>query len=81
MTIHITNLMQGIISEKKPPNLKPYINIRDNSRVKIDILRTIKLKPTTEYTMELQNVSYIPFIRRNLLSMYLLDKYSFVFLQ
>ena len=53
----------------------------DISRAKVDIMRIIKLKLATRYGLELQEVSYVPSIRRNCLSISLLDSqgYSFFF--
>ena len=80
-TIHITNSLQGMISQRGPTNLEQHVYMRDSSRAKVDIMGTIKLKLAIRYVLELQEVSYVPSIRRNLLSIYFLDSqgYSFLF--
>ena len=45
----------------------------DSSRAKVDIMGIIKLKLVTGYVLELQEVSYVPSRRRNLVSISLLD--------
>ena len=57
------------------------MDMGDNSRGKVDIMGIIKLKLATGYVLELQEVSYIPSIRGNFLSLSLLDSqgYSFLF--
>lgn len=51
----------------------------DNSKVKVDMIEMIKLKLATRYELELQDVLYVPLIRRNLLSISLLDKQGYEF--
>ena len=79
-TIHVTNSLQGMISQRGPTNLEQHVYMGDSSRAKVDIMRIIKLKLATGYVLELQEVSYIPSIRRNLLSISLLDSQSYSFL-
>ena len=80
-TLHVTNSLQGMISQRGPTNLEQHVYMGDNSRVKVDIMGIIKLKLATGYVLELQEVSYIPSIRGNFLSLSLLDSqgYSFLF--
>ena len=79
-TIHVTNSLQGMISQRGPTNHEQHVYMGDSSRAKVDIMRIIKLKLATGYVLELQEVSYIPSIRRNLLSISLLDSQSYSFL-
>ena len=72
-TIHVTNSLQGMICQRGLTNLEQHVYMGDNSRAKMDITRIIKLKLATRYVFELQEVSYVPSIRRNLLSISLLD--------
>ena len=51
----------------------------DSSRVKVDIKGIIKLKLATRYVLEIQEVSYVTSIRRNLLSISLLDTQGYTF--
>ena len=70
-----------MISQRGSANLKQHVYMGDRSRAKVDIMGIIKLKLATGYVLELQEVSYVPSIRRNLLSISLLDSqgYSFLF--
>ena len=81
--IHVTNSLQGMISQRGATNLKQHVHMRDSLRAKVDIMGTIKLKLAIGYVLELQEVSYVPSIRRNLLSISLLDSqgYNFFFLE
>ena len=53
----------------------------DSLRAKVDIMGIIKLKLATGYVLEVQEVSYVPSIRKILLSISLLNSqgYSFLF--
>ena len=70
-----------MISQRGPTNLVQYVYMGDNSRAKVDIMGIIKLKLATRYILKLQEFSYVPSIRINLLSISLLDGqgYSFLF--
>ena len=53
----------------------------DSLRAKVDIMGIIKLKLATGYVLEVQEFSYVPSIRKILLSISLLNSqgYSFLF--
>ena len=68
------------MSQKGPTNLEQHVYMGDSSRAKVDIMGIIMLKLATRYVLELQEVSYVPSIRRNLLSISLLDSQSYSFL-
>ena len=68
-----------MISQKGPTNLEQHVYMGDNSRAKVDIMGIIKLKLATKYILELQEFSYVPSIRRNLLSISLLDSQDYRF--
>ena len=55
-------------SQRGPTNLKQHVYMGDSSRPKVDIMGIIKLNLATRYVLELQGVSYVPSITRNLLS-------------
>ena len=50
-------------------------------RVQVDFLGVVRLQLSTLNFLEFQDVAYIPLIRRNLISMPILDRrgYSFLF--
>lgn len=70
-----------MISKRRLTNLEQHVYMRDSSRVKVDIVRTIKLKLATNHVLELQEISRVPSIRRNLIYISLLvsQVYSSVF--
>ena len=72
-TIHVTNSLQGMISQRGLTNFEQHVCMGDSSRAKVNIMGIIKLKLATGYVLELQEVSYVPSIRRSLLSISLLD--------
>ena len=55
--------------------------MRDSTRVKVSFLRVIRLQLSTGNFLELQDVAYIPLIRRNLIAVLILDRlgYNFIF--
>ena len=55
--------------------------MRDSTRVHVDFLGVIRLQLSIGNFLELQNVVYIPLIKRNLISIPILDRlgYSFLF--
>ena len=73
--------MQAMISEKSPTSLEQYVYIGDSTRVQVDFLGFVRLQLSTGNFFELQDVVYIPSIRRNLISLPTLDRlgYSFLF--
>ena len=77
--IHVTNSLHGMISQRGPTNLEQHVYMGDGSRAKLDIMGIIKLKLAIGYVLELQEVSYVPSIRRNLLSISLLDSQGYNF--
>ena len=68
-----------MISQRGPTTLEHHVYMGDSSRSKEDIMGIIKLKLDTRYVLELQEVSYVPSIRRNLLSISLLDSQGYSF--
>ena len=53
----------------------------DGTKVQVDFLGVVRLQLSTRNFLELQDVAYIPSIRRNLISIPILDRlgYSFLF--
>ena len=69
-----------MISQRGPTNLEQHVYMGDSSRAETDIMGITKLKLATRYILELQEVSYVPSIRRNLLYIFLLDSQGYIFL-
>ena len=80
-TIHACNSMQAVISRKSLTSLEQYMYMGDGTRVQVDFLEVVILQLNTRNFLELQDMAYIPLIKRNLISIPILDKleYSFLF--
>ena len=80
-TIHAWNSMQAVIRKRSPISLEHYVYMRDGTRVQVDFLGVIRLQISIGNFLELHDVAYIPSIRRNLISVPILDRlgYSFFF--
>ena len=81
VTIHACNSMQAVIRRRSLTCLEQYVYMRDDTRVQVDFLRVIRLQLNTRNFLELQDVAFIPSIRRNMISVPILDRleYSFLF--
>ena len=81
VTIHACNSMQAMISRRSPTSLEQYVYIGDGTRVQVYFLRVVRLQLSIGNFFELQDVAYIPSIKRNLILVPILDKlgYSFLF--
>ena len=73
--------MQAVISRRSPTSLKQYVHMRDSTRVQVDFLGVVRLQLSTRDFFELHDVTYIPSIGRNYISIPILDRlgYSFLF--
>ena len=72
-TIHTCNSMKVVISRRSPTSLEQYVYMGDGIRVQIDFLGVVRLQLSIEIFLELQDVAYIPSIKRNLISVPFLD--------
>ena len=79
--IHVCNSMQVVISRRSPTSLEQYVYMGDNTRIQNYFLGVIRLQLSVGNSLELQDVAYMPSIRRNLISIPNLDRvgYSFLF--
>ena len=66
-TIHACNSMQAVISRRSSTSLEQYMYMGDDTRVQVDFLGVVRLQFNTINFLELQDVTYIPLIRRNLI--------------
>ena len=80
-TIHACNSMQAVISIRSPTSLEQYVYMRHGTKAKVDFLGVVRLQLSIGIFLELQDVAYVPSIRRNLVSVPILDRlgYSFLF--
>ena len=77
----LTNSMQIVISRRSPINFEQYMYIGDDTRVKVDFLGVVRLQLSIGNFLELKDVAFIPLIKRNVISVLILDilGYSFLF--
>ena len=71
--------MQEVISRRSPTSLEQYVCMGDNTKVQVDFLGVVRLQLNIGNFLELQDV-YIPSIKRNLLSVPILDRLGYSFL-
>ena len=73
--------MQAVISRRSLTSLEQYVYMENDTRVQIDFLGVVRLQLSTGNFLELQDVAYVPSIRRNLIYVPILDRlgYSFPF--
>ena len=77
-TIHACNSLQVMISKRSLTSLEQYVYMGDGTRVQIVLLGVVRLQLSTRNFFEL--LAYIPSIRRNLISIPILDKLGYNFL-
>ena len=70
-----------MISRRNLTSQEQYVFMGDGTRVQVAFLGVIRLHLSMENFLELQNVAFIPSIRRNLIYVHILDRlgYSFLF--
>ena len=54
--------------------------MRDGTRIQVDFLGVVRLQLNTRIFLELQDMVFIPSIRRNLISIPILDRFGYSFL-
>ena len=74
------NSMQVVISKRNPTSLEKNAYMGDNTRLKVDFMRVVRLQLSTGNFLELQDMVYIPSIKRNLISVPILDRFGYSFL-
>ena len=79
-TIHACNSMQVVISRRNPISLEQNVCMGDGTKVQIDFLGVVRLQLSIGNFLELQDVVYIPSIRRNLILIFNLDRLGYSFL-
>ena len=73
-TIHACNSMQVILSKRNLSSLEQYVYMGDDIIVQAVFLGVVILYLSTINFLELQDLAYIPSIRRNLISIPILDR-------
>ena len=79
-TIYACNPMQAVISIRSPTSLEQCVYMGDGTKVQVDFLGVVRLQLSTRNFFELQDVAYIPSIRRDLISIPILDRFGYSFL-
>ena len=67
-TIQACNSMQAVISRRSPTSLEHYVYMGDSTRVQVDYFRVVRLQLSTGNFFELQDIAFMPSIKRNLIS-------------
>ena len=73
-TIHVCNSMQVMLSKRNLSSLEQYVYMGDDIIVQAVFLGVVILHLSTRNFLELQDLAYIPSIRRNLISVPILDR-------
>ena len=78
-TIHVTNSLQEMTNKRRSSKHEECVYMGDGSKVKVEFFGMIKLRLDTESFLLLQDVAYIPSLRRNLISISILDRQGYTF--
>ena len=71
--------MQVVINRRSPTSLEQYVYMEDDTKVQVDFLGVVRIQLSTGKFFELQDVAYIPSIRRNLIYAPILDRLGYNF--
>lgn len=74
LCIYITNSLQGFLSKRLPKNNEVSICVRNGTRVVVKAVGVVKLEFGPRIFIYLDNVYYVPSMRRNLVSVSILVK-------
>ena len=72
-TTHVTNLMQGFLTTKKPKESEKFLYMGNRLKVGVIAVGTYRLLLETGHRIDLLNTFYVPSISRNLVSLSKLD--------
>ena len=76
-TTHISVSMQGCLSCRKPNDGEIYIFVGDGKKVKVEAIGTFRLLLKSGTYLDLNETYVVPSFRRNLVSISILDKFSY----
>ena len=77
VSIHITNSLQGYLTSKKLSKGERTITLGNGTKVKIEVIVTLRLILDTGFIMDLVDTIYVPVFTRNLISVPKPDSYSY----
>ena len=80
-TIHVTNSLQELKTRRRPSDRELSIAVGNGVNVGVENIETASLKLSSGFDLALSDVVYVPSMRRNLISVSVLEKcgFSFVF--
>jgi len=78
-TIQITNSLHEFRSSRKPNERELMVNMGNRVKVEVEHIGLIMLPLSSGHVLELNDVVYIPSIRRNLISVSILDRCGYTF--
>ncbi|KAM1114412.1 hypothetical protein ACFX2B_046412 [Malus domestica] len=76
-SVHITNTLHGFKEQNKTNSFNVFVG--EGTKVSVESIGTVKLRLDTGFTMQLDDVLYVPKMRRNLVSASKLVKQGYVF--
>ena len=76
-TTHVSVSMQGCLSHRRPSDVEEYIYSGDGSKAKVVAIGHFKILLRTGFYLDLYETFVVPSFRRNLISVYGLDKNGF----
>ena len=77
-SVHITNSLQGFTRQKQSNSYNVFVG--EGTRVLVEAVGIVKLKFETGFVLKLENVLYVPLMRRSLLSASKLVQQGIVFI-
>ncbi|KAM1443641.1 hypothetical protein ACFX2I_039895 [Malus domestica] len=78
-SIHVTNSLQDCITKRTPNKDEVKVSVGNGRRVEVKALGTVRLKLDFGFCLELENVVYVPSMRRKLVSVSKLVLLGFYF--
>ena len=78
-TIHVVNSLQGFTSLRKPSDVESKIIMGDGVRAPVEDIGVVSLNLPSGHVLLLKDVVYVPSMRRNLISVSILDKCGYAF--
>ncbi|KAM1263710.1 hypothetical protein ACFX2G_029301 [Malus domestica] len=78
-SIHVTNSLQDFITKRTPNKDEVKVSVGNGRRVEVKALGSVRLKLEFGFCLELENVVYVPSMRRKLISVSKLVMLGFYF--
>ena len=76
-TTHISVSIQGCLNCRKPNDGKRYMYVSDEKIVEVEAIGKYRLLLKTKFFLDLDETFIVPSFRRNLISIFTLDKYGY----